>query len=162
MRLLGAALVLLSGVIAYRRRRDGETEALRLGEALYGDLAVLGYRICVLRQPVPEILEDCLRPSAAWEALWGPLARALEDREGRLPDCWRRAVEALPPRLAQYLSPMGPLLGVGGERLDRAVEETREELAGFLRAERLRQAQQGRLTAALCLSGACLLILVLV
>ena len=34
-------------------------------------------------------------------------------------------------------------------------------MTGYLRAEKARQAEQGRVTAALCLSGACLLILVL-
>jgi len=47
------------------------------------------------------------------------------------------------------------------EALAAAIEETREELTRFLRAEQVRQAEQGRITAALCLSGACLLILVL-
>ena len=37
-----------------------------------------------------------------------------------------------------------------------------EELAAYLRAERVKQAQEGRLTAGLCLAGACLLILVLI
>ena len=50
----------------------------------------------------------------------------------------------------------------GGERLAEAIEETREELTRFLRAERERQAAEGRVTAALCLSGASLLILVLI
>ncbi len=162
MKILGAVLVLLSSGLVYRRRRGWETEELRLGEALYGDLAVLGYRICVLRQPLPELLSGHLADSAAWDGLWGPLLRALETGEEGAPACWRQAAEALPPRLGTYLAPLGPLLAVGGERLDRAVEETREELAGFLRDERQRQAQQGRLTAAVCLSGAGLLILLLV
>ena len=64
--------------------------------------------------------------------------------------------------LGTVLAPLGPLLPAGGERLAAAIEETREELAGFLRAETARQASRGRVTAALCLSGACLLILVLI
>ena len=57
---------------------------------------------------------------------------------------------------------MGPLLPEGGEVLAGAVEETREELTRFLREETVRQATQGRITAALSLAGACLAILVLV
>ena len=63
--------------------------------------------------------------------------------------------------LDRLLAPLGPLLPEGGETLEAAIEETREELTGFVRAEAARQAGQGRITAALCLSGACLLILVL-
>ena len=64
--------------------------------------------------------------------------------------------------MERYLAPLGPLLPAGGERLAAAIEETREELAGFLRAETARQASRGRVTAALCLSGACLLMMMLV
>ena len=49
----------------------------------------------------------------------------------------------------------------GDETFSRAVEETREELTGYLRAETARQASQGRITMALCLAGAGLVILVL-
>ena len=59
------------------------------------------------------------------------------------------------------LAPLGPLLPEGGEALTKAVEETREELTGFLREETARQASQGRVTAALSLAGASLAILVL-
>ena len=55
--------------------------------------------------------------------------------------------------------------GLGAEYLWRplaqAVEETREELTGFLREETARQASQGRINAALSMAGACLAILVL-
>lgn len=160
MRLLGAALVLLGGGLFYRRRRGRELEALALGEALYGDLAALSYRVCVLRQPLPEIVRG-LSESGAWEAMWGPLLTALEAGEEGPGTCWQRAAEALPPALEALLAPLGPLLSAGGARLDRAAEAVREDLAAFLRAERQRQAQQGRLTGAVCLAGSCLLILVL-
>ena len=123
MKLLGALLVLLSGALACRRRREEELTALRLGEALYADLAVLGCRICALRQVLPEILREGLASSAAWDGLWQPLLRDLERREE-----------------------------------DPAA---RDALAEFLRQERQRQAQQGRLTAGVCLAGSCFLILML-
>ena len=46
--------------------------------------------------------------------------------------------------------------------LAAAIEETREELTGFLREETARQAARSRITTALCLAGACLVILVLI
>ena len=48
------------------------------------------------------------------------------------------------------------------ETLEAAIEETREELTGFLREETARQAARSRITTALCLAGACLVILVLI
>lgn len=71
-------------------------------------------------------------------------------------------MEALPVPLGSILAPMGPLLPAGGERLGAAIDETREELTRFLQTEEERQGQAGRLTAGVCLSGACLLILVLI
>ena len=83
-----------------------------------------------------------------------------QETEG-LPGCWARAAAGLPPPLDRYLAPLGAMVPAGGACLAAAIEETREELTGFVRAEAARQAGQGRITAALCLSGACLLILVL-
>ena len=98
---------------------------------------------------------------ARW--LWQPLAEALERQETEgLPGCWARAAAGLPPPLDRYLAPLGAMVPAGGACLSAAIEETREELTGFLREEAARQAQQGRVNAALCLSGATLLILVLI
>ena len=54
--------------------------------------------------------------------------------------------------------------GVGnmGGALARAIDETREELTRYLRREQERQSMAARLTAAACLSGAALVILVLI
>lgn len=87
--------------------------------------------------------------------------RAAGGRGSVSPRCWRESVRALPPPLGKLLGPLGPLLPEGGGTLAEAVEETREELAGFLREETARQASQGRITAALSMAGACLAILVL-
>lgn len=161
MRFAGAVLILSGGwLCAGLRRREGR-RLLALCEALTGDLAVLAWRVCVCREPVPRIIETALWESGAADRLWRPLHGALAAGERSLPECWRGAAAQLGEPLDRMLEPLGPLLPVGGDRLDRAVEETREELTGFLRAERARQAQDGRIAAALCLSGASLLVLVL-
>ena len=83
-------------------------------------------------------------------------------REGAsLPRCWRESGRTRPEPLGKLLLPLGPLLPEGGGPLAQAVEETREELTGFLREETARQASQGRINAALSMAGACLAILVL-
>ena len=156
MKTLGAMLSLWgAGLFCLLRRQEGLLP-LRMGQALAAELAILRYQICICRRPLPEICEELSGP------LWASLGRLLREAADRtLPDCWAEAVSELPPPLDGYLASLGPLLPAGGERLAAAIEETREELTRFLRAEQVRQAAQGRITAALCLSGACLLILVL-
>ena len=85
----------------------------------------------------------------------------LAEEGASLPRCWRESVRTLPEPLGKLLLPLGPLLPEGGGPLAQAVEETREELTGFLREETARQASQGRINAALSMAGACLAILVL-
>ena len=161
MRALGAALVLLGAAGGYLLRRREQLLPVRLGRALLEDLAVLDYQIRFRRRPLPALLAGMEGLGARW--LWQPLAEALERQEAEgLPGCWARAAAGLPPPLDRYLAPLGAMVPAGGACLAAAIEETREELTGFLREEAARQDRQGRLTAALCLSGASLLILVLI
>ncbi len=165
MRAMGTVLVLLGAAGAYLLRRRQELRPLQVGQALLGDLAVLRFAICVRRMPLPRVLGENLSQGPGGEALWGPLLAKLRENRGQgvlLYCCWDSTVVALPGELPRILAPLGPLLPAGGERLGAAIDETREELAAYLRAERVKQAQEGRLTAGLCLAGACLLILVLI
>lgn len=162
MKLLGALLVLgAAGCGCMFRRREGMLP-IRLGRAILHDLAVFRYQIQVCRRPLPELLEEDLTSGPAAERLWRPLLNLLSEERDSLPRCWRKALKSLPPPIREPLAPLGPLLPAGGEPLARAIEETREELTRFLREESARQASQSRVTAALCLAGACLVILVLV
>ena len=159
-KLAGAALLFCgAGGWCLLRRRAGR-EVLALARALLEDLAVLGHRIRLCRTPLPELLEELDGPGA--DRFWRPLLERLERAEGEtLGQCWTAAAAELPEALERIMAPLGALLSVGGARLDEAVEETREELTGFLREETARQADQGRIHAALCLSGTCLAVLVL-
>lgn len=161
MRILGAVLLLGgAGLWCLLRRREGMLP-VRVGRALLEDLAVLGYQIRVRRTPLPELLEEVLAQGLGAAFLWGALLERLREEEATLPACWEASVRELPPPLDKLLLPLGPLLSEGGEALAGAVEETREELTGFLREETARQASQGRINAALSMAGACLAILVL-
>jgi len=163
MKWLGVLLILWGAGGFFLLRRRESLLPLKVGQALAGDLEVLRCEICLCRAPLPDILANSLAAGEGGRYLWGPLARLLpEAAERSLAGCWREAAQNLPEPLGRILAPLGPLLPVGGERLAAAIEETREELTGFLRAERERQAVEGRITAALCLSGACLVILVLI
>ena len=159
-KLAGATLLFCgAGGWCLLRRREGRA-VLALARALLEDLALLGHRIRICRTPLPELLEELDGPGA--DRFWRPLLERLEQAEGEtLGQCWTAAAAELPEALERIVAPLGALLSVGGARLDEAVEETREELTGFLREETARQADQGRIHAALCLSGTCLAVLVL-
>lgn len=159
MRALGAALILCAAGAGYVLRRREQLLPLRLGRALLADLSALEWGVCARRAPLPALLVDLEGLGAKW--LWAPLAAALEGEEESLSACWTRLTGRLPPPLDRYLSPIGELLGAGGTRLSETIGEARGALGDFLREEKDRQIHQGRLTAAVCLSGAGLLILVL-
>lgn len=159
MRALGTALILCAAGAGYVLRRREQLLPLRLGRALLADLSALEWGVCARRAPLPELLADLEGLGARW--LWEPLAAALAGEEESLPACWTRAADRLPPPLDRHLAPLGELLGAGGARLSETIGEARRALGEFLREEEARQAHQGRLTAAVCLSGAGLLILVL-
>ena len=160
MKLTGAALIFLSAGSWCLLRRREDRALLSLARSLLEDLAVFGSRVRACRTPLPELLETMDGPGAA--RFWHPLLERLEQADGStLSRCWAASAGGLPVPLERIMSPLGDLLSVGGARLDEAVEETREELARFLREETARQADQGRVHAALCLSGACLAVLAL-
>ncbi len=160
-KLCGAALILTGGLWGYLLWRRRSVLPLEVGQALLGGLAVLRYEICVRRSPLPEIFSGQLKGGLGGAWLWEPLRTSLSG-EADVRRCWERAVRGLPPPLDRILEPVGALLPAGGPALEAAIEEAREELAGYLRDGRAVQAARGRIAAALCLSGASLLILVLI
>ena len=161
MKVLGALLILLgAGGCCFQHRREGQLP-LEIGRALLEDLAVLRCQICLRRMPLPQILEEMLLDGLGAQWLWSPLSESFGG-EHSLPQCWARTIEQLPDPLGRILSPLGQMLPQGGQRLGDAIEETREELSRFLRTETARQAEKDRVTAAVCLAGACMTILVLI
>lgn len=163
MKLLGCALILWAAAQLWLTQRQRLLAPLRLAEALRGDLALLKGRCCTGAVPLPAILERELTHGPGAAALWRPLLAALRQEEApALSSLWRQLTDPLPPPLDRLLAPLGPLLSLGGQGLSRVIDETREELTGFIRAERRRQAAAQRLCAALCFSGAALVILVLI
>ena len=161
MRGVGALLILCAAGCGFALERGRSLHPLRLAQALAVELGILSAGVCRSRRPLPELLAGELGQGAGAAALWGPLLALLEQGAGPLSVCWGQACRDLPPPLDTMLAPLGPLLPAGGQALERAIEETREELTRFAGEERKRQAAAGRLTAAVCLSGACLAILVL-
>lgn len=163
MKLLGCGLILWAASRLWLAQRQRLLSPLRLAEAIHSDLALLKGRSCAGGLPLPAILAHDLTEGPGAAALWQPLLAALTREEPPpLPQLWRGLTRALPPPLDRLLAPLGPLLTLSGQGLSRAIDETREELTGFIRAERQRQATAQKLCAALCFSGAVLVILVLI
>ena len=163
MKLVGSFLILWSAGICFLLHRRESRVPILLGQALLADLAVLKSRVCTACMPLPQILESELSAGIAAQYLWRPLRLRLQGGDGAcLEACWRLAAAQLPPPMDRMLFPLGPMLSRGEAYLGCVIDETREELTGFLRAERQRRAAADRITAALCLSGASLVILVLI
>ena len=161
MKLAGAALLFFSAGYWCLQRSREDRELLALTRALLEDLAALSCKVRLGRTPLPEVLEALEGPGG--ERFWRPLLERIEQRSGdSLQVCWTAAAAGLPDPLGRIAAPLGAMVSVGGTRLEAAVEETREELTRFLREETARQANRRRVRAALCLSGACLAVLVLV
>ena len=163
MKLTGCLLILWAagqGCLSARKRM---LEPLRLAQALAEDLAVLKSLACTGQFSLLRILEQDLAGGFGGAKLWLPLSRALKTAPApSLPRLWQHYTAALPQPLDKFLSPLGSLLGAGGKELAVAINETREELAGFIRTERQTQAAKQKLSTAMWFSAAMLMILVLI
>ncbi len=161
MRALGVVLILCAATGGYLENRRRAKKPIAVGQALLEDLALLRYEVCVRRAPLPWVLTHTLAGGDGARYFWMPLHERLSRRAPSLPRCWAETAASLPDPLPRLIAPLGELLPAGGENLAKAIDETREELTGVLRILRERQADGGRLAAALCFSAAFLLILVL-
>lgn len=159
MKLLGAGLVLLGAALFLAGRRREERDGLLLMEAISEDLALFSYEITALALPIPRLMEN-RRESRAGRALWQPVLRYLAEKT--LEESWLLAVSKLPGGLPGCLAHLGGVLSVGGETAGRAIAETREALADIIAAQRTVQRERGPVRTSLVLSGAALLILVLI
>ena len=160
MKLLGAALVLCGGMLTAFGLRQKEREKLLWLESLLNDLSILRREICVLRTPLPLLLRDLAASASAAASFWDNFLAILSGRT--VAQAWEQALLRLPEDIRRSLLPVGGAISKGGCDLAAVIDETREELAGYLRAEKLRQAAQGRIETALCLSAAGLAVLVLI
>lgn len=165
MRLIGAILIFCGALWGYMKYRAQVMLPLRLARALAGDLAVLRSGVCVNRRPLPALLARELSEGIGAQYVWIPFTNALAcSAEGAgmtARDCWTQVVDSLPPPLSVWLLPLGPLLGSGGEVVDQAIDEVREELLCYVHTGEERRSEQLKLSAALCFSGACFVVLLL-
>lgn len=162
MKAVGAVLILCGAIGGYLRFRRERLLMIRLGRALAGDLAVLKSEVCIRRRTLPAILEQELRCGIGADFFWTPFRALLVENRLSVRRCWEAALSGLPGRLRLHLAPLGAMLGEGGAPLAQCLDEVREELLREVHDEESRCANSLRLAGALCLSGACFLILILI
>ena len=150
--LLGAALEVRRGVL---RRLE---EWIAAGEELCLALDRLHRGVYRLRRPLPELLTVCAGAAERTGAFWAAVAAGMAERRA-FPEIWQGALELLPPPYDTLMAPAGQAL-TAGERED-LIHLTREEVYRAVQEGRRRLGERRRLATALCLSGALLLIVVL-
>lgn len=160
MKAFGVVLTIagaLLGSVQFWRQSVSE---LKLGRALAGDLAVLKREICISRRTLPSI---CLafQNSRTEAVFWEPLRCSLEKDGMTVQHCWETVIKRLPDNCAVRLVPLGPLLGDGGAVLAKAIDEVREELLRDISDAERNLSMSMRLVSAVCVSGACFVILML-
>ena len=164
LKLLGSACILAGGVLAQgarlaERRRQWDT----LSDLLVA-LRQMGEEIRLARTPMPVLLEYLAKdrcPDAA--AFFNQAAEELRRGES-LAAAWQRGILCLPlmPEDIQALEPLGAALGGDEEQACKALAQSAYELAKHAEERGKERKAEDRRAAALCFSGAALLVILLI
>lgn len=165
MKMAGAMLIFLGALLGYIRNYLRMITPLKLARALACDLMALKSGVCISRRTLPALLERQLNGGVGARYLWIPFKDALEASSAgdgmTVRECWGQTVDMLPSPLSKMMLPIGAHLGAGGEILGRAIDEVREELLTYIRITEEQRGEKLKLSAALCLFGACFVVLIL-
>ena len=158
MKLIGAFLLLLSALVLRRALLRRQGEGIAAGEELCRALDRLHQGIYRLRRPLPELVARCREEAVLTASFWGAVETGLQARRP-FGAVWEAALALLPEPYGTLLAPAALAL-TAGERED-LLHLTREEVYHAVQEGRRQQGERGRLVTALCLSGALLVIVVL-
>ena len=164
VKLLGAVCILGAGGWVWRR---GAAERRRSLDALADVIALLermGQEIRLRRTGLPRLLEALSRGrTAEVRGFCGAVAAAM-DRDAPLGESWRSAAEDLPldPEERRALASLGEALQGDEESVCKAISLTNQSLRKSLEEARNRRAERERRAGALWLSGAALLVILLI
>lgn len=161
MRAAGAVLILCGAIWGYLQFRRERMLTIALYRALASDLAVLKSEVCIRRRTLPAILSQELTQGVGAAYLWIPFQTLLAQNQCSVQEGWHTVLQALPGQFRVHLAPLGALLAGGGAPLGQCLDEVREALLRDLHGEERHYADSLRLAGAICLSGACFLILIL-
>lgn len=143
MRLLGAVLIVLAGVLMGLQRAAALRRTVQDRAALCRMLEGLSYELGRFRTPLPEVFSALCAQS---EGVALSLCRAVGDRlngeQAAFSVAWAEGISFLSPREREILAPLGCVLGrYGTEEQLPALERCLREMEGLLSEgrERLRE-----------------------
>lgn len=142
MRLLGAALVVLAGVLMGLQRAAELRRAVQCRATLCRMLEGLSYELGRFRTPLPEVFSSlCTQCEGAALALCRAVSESLNGEQPVFSAAWARGLTLVPPREREILAPLGSVLGrYGTEEQLPALERCRRDMESLLSEgrERLR------------------------
>lgn len=164
LKLLGAACVLGAGGWAWRR---GAAERRRELDTLADVIALLGRmeeEIRLRRTSLPRLLASLGRDRGPEVRRFCAAVAASLERAAPLGESWRSAAEDLPLGAADRsaLSALGELLQGDEESICKGISLTSHRLAKILEEARDSRAEREKRAGALWLSGAALLVILLI
>lgn len=154
---MGAGVWLLRNITVEERRR---TAVLRDLEAA---LEVMADEIRINRTPMPRLLLKA-GTGRCGEVMDFFMAVRMDSRTRGLSAAWRGAAAALPlpEQEKQALAGLGGCLTGDEEQICRGLLTVSQQLGCALKRQRETAAERGKRSAALCLSGAALMIILLI
>lgn len=164
LKLLGSACILGGGILArYVQMAERRREMDTLSDLLWA-LRRMAEEIRLARTPLPVLLErlaqGCGQDAGAFFRQASAAARGGED----LGEAWRRGTGALPlcPGSAAALAELGGALCGDEESVCKGISLAVYALAKDAEERTARRAEEGKRATALCLSGAALLVILLI
>lgn len=143
MRMLGAVLIVLAGVLMGIQRAAAFRRTVQDRTALCRMLEGLSYELGRFRTPLPEAFTTlCARSEGAAVSLCRAVSERLNGEQAAFSAAWAEGVSLLPPREREVLAPLGDILGrYGTEEQLPALERCLREMEELLTEgrERLRE-----------------------
>lgn len=152
MRLFGAALVVLAGVLMGLQRLERLRRDVQRRTALCRMLEGLSYELRRFRTPLPEAFSAlCAQSEGAALHLCGTVSGLLSRSEPMVfSEAWARALEQVPLREREILSPLGGVLGCyGTEEQLSALDRCRRDMERLLSEGRDCLRERGRVCVGL-------------
>lgn len=163
VKLLGSACILSGGVLAVwqalmeRRRRQDTLAELMIA------LRRMAEEIRMLRTPLPRLLEDLAAETGNAAAFFSVVSAGAK-REEHLTEVWRQAAEALPlpEKERRAVAAVGDSLHGDENMVCNGISLAIYELTKSAEEWDEQRSEEEKRTAALCLSGAALLVILLI
>lgn len=152
MKLLGGALVVLSGFLMGLQTVERLRSDVKRRSALCGMLEGLSYELGRFRTPLPDAFSAlCAQSEGAALHLCRSVSEALSQPEPAVfSKAWARALDGVPGREREILSPLGSVLGrYGTEEQLSALERCRRDMERLLTEGRDRLRERGRVCVGL-------------